>query len=532
MTLQELFPYILPPLLGALIGYVTNYVAIRMLFRPLRPWKIFGLRLPMTPGIIPARRGELADRMGEMVGRHLLTPADVVRALDQDAFRRELKLAVSEKLDHFLDRDLGPLSNLVPAEYRHRFNELVDTAGIKLGNGVVSYLQGPEFETYLRNFVRQRSERILDLDLERCVSPERYDRMRQHADTLLRDYLGSDHLAEAVGQFVDTRTGRLLRSQRPVRSLLPEDLVSLLLDQLEKEVPPLLERFGGLLYDPDFRQRLIGKIREGIESFIDSLEGLAGLMSGFINLEKVYARIPETLDRVSAEVARWLKEEKTRAEIAGMIRERVEGFLEKPLAEYVDRLPYEKVDGIRQFLRERAVDSVQSHRTAETLLGLAESGVQSVKNHSFGSLLDAALPENGRAETLDLLEERVLAALRSDKVAADIRNLTGRQLKKLLCEKAWGRLATRLPADVKEELEEMLYQQLVEVLKKEIPILVEALNVRQMVEDKVNGLDLLEVEGLLLGVMQEQFKYINLFGALLGFLIGLINLVVLHFGAF
>jgi uncharacterized membrane protein YheB (UPF0754 family) len=66
-----------------------------------------------------------------------------------------------------------------------------------------------------------------------------------------------------------------------------------------------------------------------------------------------------------------------------------------------------------------------------------------------------------------------------------------------------------------------------ELLKKEVPPLVETLNVQRMVEEKVNSLELLKVEGLLMGIMKEQFKYINLFGALLGFLIGLINLLVL-----
>ena len=66
-----------------------------------------------------------------------------------------------------------------------------------------------------------------------------------------------------------------------------------------------------------------------------------------------------------------------------------------------------------------------------------------------------------------------------------------------------------------------------ELLKKEAPRLVETLNVQRMVEEKVNSLDLLQVEGLLMGIMQEQFKYINLFGALLGALIGLLNLLLL-----
>ena len=94
MDYQQYLPYLIPPLLGALIGYVTNYIAIRMLFRPLKAWRLLGLRVPLTPGIIPAKRGELARKMGEMVGEHLLTVEDVGRAFGKDSIQRELRLAL------------------------------------------------------------------------------------------------------------------------------------------------------------------------------------------------------------------------------------------------------------------------------------------------------------------------------------------------------------------------------------------------------------------------------------------------------
>ena len=56
-----------------------------------------------------------------------------------------------------------------------------------------------------------------------------------------------------------------------------------------------------------------------------------------------------------------------------------------------------------------------------------------------------------------------------------------------------------------------------------------SLNIRKIVTRKVDSLDLLRLEKLLMGIMEEQFKYINLFGALIGFLIGLLNLLVLEF---
>lgn len=60
----------------------------------------------------------------------------------------------------------------------------------------------------------------------------------------------------------------------------------------------------------------------------------------------------------------------------------------------------------------------------------------------------------------------------------------------------------------------------------ELSGLVQALNIKELVSDKVDSLDLLRLERLILGIMEEQFKYINLFGALLGFLIGLTNLLL------
>ena len=198
MTLSNMLPYIIPPLLGALIGYVTNYVAIRMLFRPLHPWRLFGLRLPLTPGVIPSRRHELASRMGEMVGSHLLTTDDVVRTLEGEAFRRELKIAVSDKLVLFLDRDLGTVSELVPATFSARFDELIERLAERLATACRDYLNSASFATQFDQFVRAKFDELLACDLESCLQPEQYDRFRSHLDNRLSALFSSQVLAESI----------------------------------------------------------------------------------------------------------------------------------------------------------------------------------------------------------------------------------------------------------------------------------------------------------------------------------------------
>ncbi len=59
---------------GAVVGAATNYMAIKMLFRPYKPIYFKKWKLPLTPGLIPKRRGDLAIQLGKTVTDYLLTP--------------------------------------------------------------------------------------------------------------------------------------------------------------------------------------------------------------------------------------------------------------------------------------------------------------------------------------------------------------------------------------------------------------------------------------------------------------------------
>jgi uncharacterized membrane protein YheB (UPF0754 family) len=66
------------PLMAAFIGWVTTYLAIKMIFKPKRPINILGLKIQ---GVVPKRQKELAKSMGEMIQRDLLSHHDVTNIL-------------------------------------------------------------------------------------------------------------------------------------------------------------------------------------------------------------------------------------------------------------------------------------------------------------------------------------------------------------------------------------------------------------------------------------------------------------------
>lgn len=86
MNWSDLGLLLAPPLVGGVIGYFTNDIAIKMLFRPYRPIYIGSRRLPFTPGLIPSNQERLAKRISDTIMGSLLTPEEL-----QNLARRLLK---------------------------------------------------------------------------------------------------------------------------------------------------------------------------------------------------------------------------------------------------------------------------------------------------------------------------------------------------------------------------------------------------------------------------------------------------------
>lgn len=82
---MEYLHYIAGPLIGALIGYCTNYIAVKMLFHPHHPVKLFGKTLPFTPGVIPKNQPRLARAIGRAVADVLLTKEDIAGLITDSA---------------------------------------------------------------------------------------------------------------------------------------------------------------------------------------------------------------------------------------------------------------------------------------------------------------------------------------------------------------------------------------------------------------------------------------------------------------
>ena len=127
--------YILPPLIGAVIGYFTNMIAVKMLFYPRKPIYVFGHQLPLTPGAIPKGKERLARSAGKIVQNELFTREDISGRL----LTEEVEKPLIDKVMSILDSDIretGAVLTGSTEKYDKLENDFVELLSFKITDAI------------------------------------------------------------------------------------------------------------------------------------------------------------------------------------------------------------------------------------------------------------------------------------------------------------------------------------------------------------------------------------------------------------
>lgn len=257
---------------GAFIGAMTNFIAIRMIFRPHKPIVVFGSRLPFTPGLIPRRRDEIAHQLGRMVVDHLLTANGIANKLKS--------ATVVQLFREWLERRIQPLlySEKNIEQYVNRFLQVHD----------VRLLIRMRTNDYLTDLYERYRNRTVEECLPLTVHEQIKARIPAFARFLLktgRNYLNSEEGKEQL---------RLALSRFLAQKGKPWNMLSMLISQ-DRFVDLVQKEIGKWLEDEATEQsmtklcckeweRLKKKQIVEFESFIDERKAIRSI-SSFIEAE-------------------------------------------------------------------------------------------------------------------------------------------------------------------------------------------------------------------------------------------------------
>lgn len=148
--------YFLIPLISAFIGWVTNLVAVKMLFHPRKPVRILFFTLQ---GIFPKRQTQFAEKLGKLVADELLSFDDISEKLSDPRKIKEMLPGIADQMDYFLRRKLP---------------DSMPVLSMFIGDNTIVKIKGifmEEMEQLLPRLIHQYVDsHRQDLDLEKIVT--------------------------------------------------------------------------------------------------------------------------------------------------------------------------------------------------------------------------------------------------------------------------------------------------------------------------------------------------------------------------
>ncbi|MCK8823730.1 DUF445 family protein [Fuchsiella alkaliacetigena] len=494
---MNLMIFVVSPMVGSVIGYFTNWVAIKMLFRPLTEKRIFGLKLPFTPGVIPRRRGKLAESIGDMVGRQLLTADAFHNILQSENMRSKLKEFIQERIRSLKqeERSLAEIMEKVIADRQQR-ETLAKKIKKVFFKGIKSLLK----EDKIVELLDKQVDKLEVEDLAAYFNSSDYQQLRSELAEAIAASLDGEASQEELAKLIQEQVNKLENSEQTLAELLPQGLQVAIKDWLAEQGPQLVEELINFLGSPQTRERINQKLEEFLEN-----NSLMQMISGFIDKDKI-------IDQLMEKMVKFLREPANQEEIVEQVNQFLDSILETEVATIAAKLDEEAVAEISEFL----IANLASVEVSEQLLSLLEG----VALEKIAQLQE--LTTQQRQAYKDKLEAVLNKLLSKESLWEALELWSSEQLDQL-GSKPVTTYFKKLDLETIEQLETGILAALTYTVKNHLGKVLSTLNFKEMVKRKVNSFDILEVEALILNVIETELKAITWFGAALGMIMGLIT---------
>ncbi len=507
--------WIMPPLIGAIIGYFTNWLAIKMLFRPYKTVRIAGIRLPFTPGILPREKDKLAVSLGETLAQELLTPEVITKRIQSPEIQTTAARAIRTALEGFLGQDAGRLFAGQRTSLDTTSIDSVDESSLSLQ--MVASLRrlaaSADIQASIKRMFADFLRRIGECQLRDVVSKEQFvDAIINAASSAGSQ--GSSTMAESK----EKPNARLLL--HALGELPPDGTIRALTDAL---VPRAYEFFlphiDDFLHNDAFKARLEAEALAFVRRALDRLGTFQRLFVSIAGYDaKIAQTMPETIEDLIQTIERVLKDPSTPQKISEALGAALIDQRAKTDAPFVSRVD-SRVD---RSILEAALVSLRE--SSEELRQRAEQTYDRLAALQLKNLIGFSVPAK---DVSDFLLSAFVRTM--ERETGQSSTTIGAVFVQVLRESARGKTIAEFFGVRGEELEHTsltLAHALLTLLETRMPFLVEAIDIPSMVSEKIDSLDMREVERIVLKVVKKELAWITWLGGILGAIIGFIQSIL------
>lgn len=516
-TILRVLPWILPPVLGACIGYITNAIAIRMLFRPLHPVYVLGIRLPLTPGIIPKQRSQLAESIGNMVSRELLSEEIIRQKVTSPEFVSVIRMNVARLTEGLAATRVAELRTGQSGYPLQFFRD-------SFARAINGFVTSPSFLAELDGLIFRAVSAFGQTQVGQLITAESGSRFFRNnlLPTLTSDRARS-WLSERMEAWVAGREER----HEPLSVMIPEGFIELLRGMLNTLYPYMLDSFISWLKSPDTRIELSVRGRFLLRDILNKLNVFQRLMVSAGQYDRTLDyRMPEIIDELIENVEEAGAKQETRGQLIEALVAAVGNWKSAVSFDQQTRATPEFRERLAD-VANHLIDFLNREDVVDRLAGLFDRSLGSIREKTVSAAASDLLgmDERAIAQALSRMVQSMLTARDTGGHLMDeLAGVADRYLDNH-AEQTVGELLAIAP-ETKDRIDEYAAARLLDVLNRKVPDILTGIDVKAMVVQRINSLEVVQVERLLLMVIAKHLKWINLFGGILGALIGMSQLIL------
>ncbi|EPV4645555.1 DUF445 family protein [Clostridium perfringens] len=488
--------YIIGALIGAVIGYITNWLAIKMLFRPREAKYIFGMKLPFTPGLIPKEKSRIANKVGETVGTHLLNSDSLSKALKDDKIKSKFNEVAKEKINQVINSNSTleeSLKNTLGENYyalkRNMINNIAKT--------ILESIQEEEFKNKLKFYIVDSIKERLNKNPEKIIDFINSNKFREVIINTLEEEKTRDIIGKALLKEVKT----LEKEDLTIEEVIPENIKPYIEEYVKSQKDTLVDIIKNLLRDDEVSHKIKNAINDNIPSIV----------SMFLSGDVIYGKLVSLVDKS-------LSEEENKEYICDAALAFVHESMKKKVSDVINTVGEEKLEVISDALGDKISKKLNTEENIDSIISKLNCKISSF--NSYEEIIKVLFNDYENI-LIDNIDSMISQIVNNNQLSGEISKII---------EKVFDKFLQNSLNDIcynKQNLEnsimsilDNLYNDFVE--NKSAKVL-EIVDISSIVEEQINAFEVDYAEEIIIGIANKELKAITWLGALLGGILGILS---------
>ncbi len=502
-------------------GYGAAWLAIWMLFHPYQPVKLFGITV-WPQGMIPRHRARLAESIGNAVGNELVSQQTVFDALFETSFfQSKVEDFVGVYTKDMLAKVYPSFIDALPAQARAPILDTISALQYRVAEYIAAMLKSEETTEAVAVFVDRQIDELLTHRVGDTLSEDQFSRIIKFIRERFERLVNEEGFEKKINNVVAGRLEELARSNETLAETFTPETGAFIKERIDSQVPPIVHHLADIATSQNTRKQIGALIKREVDDYYEHLSLIKKI---FISRERIHREVDELVNKtLPKRIEEYLRGPAFEQEAEAFLNATIDNVLARPLNVLVGQIESDKFDSIKQQITSRILELAKSEGLSTSVSTYVREAIEPFRPQTLGAALQHIDPDSIR-RAKHFLTKNLVGLLARDDTARTINLILSSQIERLLV-KPIGRLGDHMSQYSMERASKALVARITAAARQRLPSAIAEFDVGGLVRKKVADYPIEKLEALVLSVAQHHLKTIELFGAVIGFFIGVAQVI-------